>query len=321
MGKDHSHQHDHEHDHDPDHDQGRKHFHSHTQRAPEAITRAMVVTIVFMAVEAGGGWVANSLALLSDAAHMLTDIGAMLLSLFVIWVSRRPSTHRMSFGYHRAEILGALASGLTIWLLAGILVYEAIGRLRSPEEVRGSIVFVVATIGLGANLLSMRMLHHAQADNMNAKAAYLHMLSDALGSIGAIVAGAVLYFTHWKPIDAIVTIFFSLLMLASSWQLIKEAVGVLMESTPTGIDSEAVMQDLQKVGGVREAHDLHIWSVSSGRLALSVHLIAEKDTPGVLDSAMRMLEEKYKIIHTTIQVEQPDTFQSERCYDCAPTLK
>jgi cobalt-zinc-cadmium efflux system protein len=306
------------------HDDGHSHAHSHSNHAPEAIRRAMLVTILFMAVEAFGGWYANSLALYSDAAHMLTDIGAMLLSLFAIWVSRRPSTTRMSFGFHRAEILGALASGLTIWLLAGILVYEAVLRLNDPQEVSGSVVFVVATIGLIANLLSMKMLSHAQHDNMNAKAAYLHMFSDALGSVGAIVAGVVLYFTHWKPIDPIVTLFFAVLMLASSWQLVREAVGILMESTPPGIDSEDVMRDLHELGGVKEAHDLHIWAVSSGRYALSVHLIAQASalsndsSHDLLNSAIEMLEKKYKIIHTTIQIEQAETFRSERCYDCAP---
>jgi len=299
-----------------------EHEHKHGH-APEAILRAMAVTVLFMLVEGMGGWLANSLALLSDAAHMLTDVGAMLLSLFAIWVSRRPSTKKMSFGYHRAEILGALASGLIIWGLAGALVYEAILRLRHPVAVQGGTVFVIAVIGLAANLLSMRLLRHAQHHNMNAKAAYLHMFSDALGSIGAIVAGAVLFFTHWYPIDPIITIFFAILMLTSSWQLVAEAVGVLMESTPTGIDSEAVRRELQALPGVREAHDLHIWTVSSGRLALSVHLVADVPSGGdanqeVLRSANALLEEHHGIVHTTIQIELPEAFRFERCYDCGP---
>jgi cobalt-zinc-cadmium efflux system protein len=326
---DHDHDHDHG-DHDPaddrdhspghehdDHDHSHSGLHSHKHHAPSAILRAMGITLLFMFIEAAGGWFANSLALLSDAAHMLTDVGAMSLSLFAIWVSRRPSNNKMTFGYHRAEILGALASGLIIWLLAGMLVYEAILRLQNPQDVQGSVVFVVATIGLVANLVCMRMLHGAQHSNMNAKAAYLHMLSDALGSVGAIIAGVILYFTHWRPIDPIVTIFFSLLMLVSSWQLVKEAVGILMESTPESINSDDVKIDLQKLATVREAHDLHIWTVSSGRLALSVHLISDGTAHEVLTAATAMLEEKYKIIHTTIQIEHPESFQSRRCYDCA----
>jgi cobalt-zinc-cadmium efflux system protein len=308
-----SHQHDHsdEHGHDS---------HEHLQ-APAAIWRALIVTLAFMLIEAIGGYFSNSLALLSDAAHMLTDVGALLLSLFALWVSRRPSTSKMTFGYHRAEILGALASGLAIWLIAGVLIYESIQRLHSPPEVNGMIVLVVASIGLIANLASMKMLHHAKHENINVRAAYLHMVSDALGSIGAIVAGLILWLTHWKPIDPIVTILFSGLMLVGSWNLVKEAVEVLMESTPAGIDSDAVLKDLQTIQTVKEAHDLHIWSVSSGRLAMSVHLIVEDDAINgedpVLKHAITLLEDKYGILHTTIQIENSRTFSSARCYDCA----
>ena len=299
-----------------DHDHQHNHGHDHT-RAPQVIVRAIGITVVFMLIELIGGYFSNSLALISDGAHMLTDVGAMLLSLFAIWVSRRPSTSRMSFGYHRAEILGALGSGLLIWMISGLLIFEAILRLRNPPPVQGATVFVIATIGLFANILCMRMLHHARDDNMNVRAAYLHMLSDALGSIGAIVAGLVIWLTGWRPIDPIITFFFAILMLYSSFSLVKEAVGILMESTPPGIDAEQVRRDLQALASVQEAHDLHIWTVSSGRLALSVHLIAN-GPEDVLNPAMEMLETRYKIVHTTIQVERPDEFQSERCYDCGP---
>jgi cobalt-zinc-cadmium efflux system protein len=307
-------------DHD-DHDHSHGHHHGAGNKAPSAILRAIWITLVFMLIEALGGYFANSLALISDAAHMLTDIGAMLLSLFAIWVSRRPSNNKMTFGYHRAEILGALASGLAIWLIAGVLVYESILRLHSPPDVNGPIVIVIASIGLIANLLSMRMLHNAKHENMNVKAAYLHMASDALGSIGAIVAGVTLALTHWRPIDPIVTIFFSALMLIGSWNLVREAVEVLMESTPAGIDIEKVRSALQALATVKEAHDLHVWTVSSGRLALSVHLIVQSSSPGsdrksVLSAATELLEEEYNISHTTIQIEDEGSFQSERCYDC-----
>lgn len=284
--------------------------------ASVSLKRALWITVAFMFVEAIGGYFANSLALLSDAAHMLTDVGAISLSLFALWVSRRPSTPTMSFGYHRAEILGALASGLAIWLLAGLLSYEAILRLKSPPAVQGPIVFVVAAIGLCANLASMWMLHRNRDENMNIRAAYLHMIADALGSIGALIAGAVLWFTDWRPIDPIVTIFFSLMMLVGSWRLVRESVGVLMESTPAHLDPEEVRRELQALPGVKEAHDLHIWTVSSGRLALSVHLIST-EYENVLNSANQVLLDRYGIKHTTIQVEHPERFQSDRCYDCA----
>lgn len=326
MAGNHPHDHDSEHDHDHDHghDHGSAHGHSHGKMghthglAPGAIKRAMWMTLAFMAIEAIGGYVANSLALISDAAHMLTDVGAMLLSLFAIWVSRRPSNSKMTFGYHRAEILGALTSGLAIWFIAGLLIYESFVRLKSPPEVQGPIVVVVAAIGLAANLLSMRMLTHAKHENMNAKAAYMHMVSDALGSIGAVIAGIVLSLTHWRPIDPIVTLLFALLMLVSSWSLVKEAVGILMESAPSNIDSAKVLADLQALAGVTEAHDLHIWTVSSGRLAMSAHLIVSENeqSKGILNAAIEMLEQKYKILHTTIQIEEAQSFRSERCYDC-----
>lgn len=275
----------------------------------------MMVTCAFMVIEAVGGFWANSLALLSDAGHMLTDVGALLLSLFALWIARRPKTALMSFGYHRAEILGALASGLMIWLISGVLVFEAIMRLQHPEEVQGKIVFLIATIGLGANLVSMAMLHSERKENINVRAAYLHMLADSLGSVGAIIAGLVLWLTDWKPIDPIITIFFAVLMLYSSWSLVKEAVGILMESTPTGVDPHQVKEDLQAMPNVREVHDLHIWSVTTGRLALSVHIIAEKQEE-ILNAANELLKSRYGIVHTTIQVEHPDRFASERCYDC-----
>jgi cobalt-zinc-cadmium efflux system protein len=221
----------------------------------------------------------------------------------------------MSFGYHRAEILGALASGLSVWAIAGFLFFEAIRRLQSPEAVQGPVVFVIAFLGLIANFVNLRTLHGAKDHNMNVKAAYVHVMSDLMASIGAVVAGLVLWLTRWNPIDPIITILVGALMLVNSWSLIREAIKILMESTPSGLDAEKVSEALRKLEGVREVHDLHIWTVASGRLALSVHLISPEG-PVVLTRANHVLQEHYGIVHTTIQVEHPDHFQSERCYDC-----
>jgi cobalt-zinc-cadmium efflux system protein len=318
-GSHHGHEHGHDHDHDHGHGLGGllSHHHHHGD-APGAIGRAIGITLVFMVVELAGGIWANSLALISDAAHMLTDVGAMLLSLFALWVARKPKTLVMSFGYHRAEILGALASGLLIWLISGFLIYESVVRMREPPEVKGGAVLVIAAIGLAANLASMFMLRGARHENINVRAAYLHLIADSLGSVGAVIAGAVLWLTGWRPIDPIITVIFAGLMLVSSWSLVREAVGVLMESTPSGVDPASVQADLVGIPGVTEAHDLHIWSVSQGRLALSVHLVAE-DSEAVLSRANELLQERYGIVHTTIQVEHPERFRSERCYDCAPS--
>jgi cobalt-zinc-cadmium efflux system protein len=277
----------------------------------------MAVTLIFMAIELAGGYAANSLALITDGLHMGADILAMAFSLFAVWIAERPKTARMSFGYYRAEILGALASGLGIWLISGFLIFEAIVRLEHPPEVQGRTVFVIASIGLAANLLSMKMLHGSSHSNMNVKAAYLHVLSDALGSLAAIVAGAVIWITGWRPIDPLITIVAALLMLWSSWTLVAEAVNVLMESTPAGVDPESVHKELTALTGVSEVHDLHIWAVASGRLALSVHIIATAEPEQLISSANELLKEHHGIGHTTIQVEHPERFASERCYDCA----
>ena len=308
------------HAHDHLHDDHGSHRHSHVHlksTAPQAIRRAILVTVIFMIVEVVGGWVSNSLALLSDAAHMLTDVGAMLLSLFAVWVARKPTTPTMSFGYHRAEILGALVSGLLIWLIAGVLIYEAFMRMLAPPDVQGPLVFVVATIGLLANLVSMKILHSNKDENINIRAAYLHLFTDMLGSVGAIIAGLVLWLTGWRPIDPIITLVFAALMLFSSWSLVREAVSVLMESTPAHLNPSEIMKHLQALETVQEAHDLHIWTVSSGKHALSVHLISER--PGeALNQANQLLQDQHQIVHTTIQVEHPEHFESKRCYDCVP---
>jgi cobalt-zinc-cadmium efflux system protein len=317
----HGHHADHEHGHGHGHGYGHGHGHDHGPKdadsVPRALRRALAVTALFMAVEFVGGWWANSLALISDAAHMLTDVGALSLSLFAWYVSRKPSSPQMSFGYQRAEILGALASGLVIWLLAGVLVFEAVSRFRSPPAVDAPVVVGVGVIGLAANLASLFFLRRGRRDNMNVRAAYLHVVADSLGSVAAILSGVVLWLTDFRLIDPIVTLAFAALILFSSWRLVRDSVNVLMESTPAGIDAEAVRAELQAIAGVREAHDLHIWTVSSGKLALSVHLVATGDPAQVLAQANAVLEARYRILHTTIQIEHPEQFRSERCYDCA----
>lgn len=293
-----------------------QHFHRRSNpRVNQALCRALGVTLLFMGVEFAAGIWANSLALVSDAAHMLIDAGAMALSLFVQWIASRPKTKVMSFGYHRAEILGALGSGLLVWVIAGGLIHEALLRLSSPPPVVGSVVLITATLGLVANLLSMKLLHSASHENLNAKAAYIHLLSDCLGSLAAMIAGAAIWWGGVYWIDPTVTFLSAGLMVLSSWQLIKQSVEILMESTPQGTDPTEVQHDLEELSDVVEVHDLHIWSVSTGRLALSVHLISKNEN--VLGLANELLGHKYGILHTTIQIEHPERFKSERCYDCA----
>ena len=276
---------------------------------------AIGIALIFMMIEIVGGLIANSLALISDALHMFTDVGALLLGLIVLKIARWPRTKNMTYGYDRAEILGALASALSLWALCGVLIYEAIKRLIMPEEVQGPIVFVIASIGLVANLFMMRILHPSQAHSINIRAAYLHVLGDLLGSIGVILSGALLWLTQWNPIDPIITIIFALGIVYGSWKIIKQTVVILMESTPKEVDAHAVERDLLSIPGVKEVHDLHIWSVSTKKIALSAHLVAENPKK-TLNEAHQIIEEKHNFHHMTLQIEEPQSFESRFCYDC-----
>lgn len=291
------------------------HDHDHDHAHGKALHTAMWIAAVFMLIEVIGGWIANSLALISDALHMFTDVGALLLGLIAMKISKRRSSDTMSFGYHRAEILGALASAVSLWALCGVLVYEAIERLIRPEAVEGPVVFVVASFGLIANIIMMKLLHHGQSHNLNMRAAYLHVLGDLLGSVGVILSGIILWLTEWYPIDPIITIVFAIAILYGSGKVIKQTVRILMESAPIGTDPVAIKKDLLSIPTVREVHDLHIWSVSTKKTALSAHLIAD-DTQLALREAHRIIEENHQIHHMTIQVEDPNSFESKYCYDC-----
>lgn len=280
-----------------------------------AVHIALWIAFFFMLMELVGGWIANSLALISDGLHLFTDVGAFLLSLIALRIARWPSTPEMSYGYHRAEILGALASAVSLWVLSGVLIYEAIGRFFHPVEVQGLLVFGIATAGLVANLLMMRVLHHSQHHNLNVRAAYLHVLGDLLGSVGVILSGIILWLTNWSPIDPLITILFACQIIYTSSKLIKQTVNILMEGAPAGLDIAGLQKDLSTLPGVKEVHDFHTWAVSSSRAAISVHLVSK--TPAVsLNAAHKLLEEKYQIQHMTIQVEDPEHFEPKYCYDC-----
>lgn len=290
--------------------------HSHKKHVHrKALNTALIIALIFMVVEVIGGIIANSLALISDALHLFTDVGALLLSLIVLKIAHLPSTPKMSYGYHRAEILGALASALSLWALCGVLIYEAVTRLISPPEVKGPIVFIIASVGLIANLMMLRTLHSSQGENLNVRAAYLHVIGDLLGSIGVIISGAILWITHWNPIDPIISILFSLGIVYGSGKIIKQSIAILMEATPESIDALALQKDLSSIPGVKEVHDLHIWAVSAKKVALSAHLIAD-NTQAVLNEAHRLIEKKYGISHMTIQMEDPAHFEPRYCYDC-----
>ncbi len=289
-----------------------------SDRSISALKRALVITLAFMIVEAIGGYYANSLALLSDALHMLMDGGALGVSLFVAWVSKRQAPRGYTYGFQRVEILGALVNGLLIWLLSGFLIYESIERFQSPPMVRGELLFWVALVGLGANLASLYFLHRSSKENLNVKSAYLHVLTDSIGSVGVMIAGAVISMTGWQIVDPIVTVILAGLMLWSSWRLVREAVEILLERSPGHLRLDEIEQALSLIVGVKAFHDLHVWTLSSGSVALSVHLIGEpeRDSDELLHEASHVLEERFAITHTTIQVEREGSHLSDHCGNC-----
>lgn len=275
------------------------------------------MTLAFAGIELVGGFFANSLALISDSVHMVTDAGALGLSLFVLWVSQKKAPDEYTYGFQRVEILGALLNGLLVWLVAGILIFESFDRFRHPADVNGEWVFWIATVGLLANLISLYFLHKSSKENLNVRSAYLHVLADSLGSVGAMIAGAVISLTGYREIDPLITVILSALMCWSSWRLIREAIGILLERSPGHLRMEEIQTSLSTLVGVKEVHDLHVWTLSSGTVALSAHLVsAAAETGELLHEAVHLLEEKFGITHTTIQVEPEDSEVADHCGSC-----
>lgn len=286
------------------------------QKEKKAFYAAISIGIFFLLLELIGGLVANSLALISDALHLFLDVGALLLGIFVIALFKRPPTLKKSFGYQRAEVLGALLSGILLWVLMIFLVYEGIERLFKPQKVQGLIVLIIASIGVVANFIMMKLLHPGERGSMNLTAAYLHILGDLLGSIGVVVSGIIIMLTGFYPIDPIITFFMAALILYSSGKMILEGVHILMEGVPTKINMRALYNDLINLPGVKEVHDLHVWSLSSKQKSLSVHLVATSEETKLLKLAHELIDEKYHIHHMTIQIEDPKHFEKKYCFDC-----
>ncbi len=277
-----------------------------------ALTAVLVISAMFMAVEVVGGVMANSLALLADAGHMLTDVVAVALALFVAWIARRPATPEKTYGYLRLEILAALVNGTALFVIAGSIVWEAVERIGSSPEVEPRILFGVASAGLVANLLSMRILHRGHSHSLNIRGAYLHVVSDLLGSVGAILAGVIIMFTGWMPADPIISVLIAMLILGSAWRLVRESVDVLLEGTPPHISMKDVEAQIAEIAGVTDVHDLHVWTVTSGVVAMSGHVVVPDSgvSQQVLEAAQSRME-GLGIHHITVQIEHDRTCVEE----------
>jgi len=300
------HVHKHDHDHQLSLDKGETHVHHHLGHESNHRTLLIAVALTFgyALVEAAAGWWSGSLALLSDAGHMVTDSSALGLAAIAAWLARRPPSTRHSYGLVRAEIMAALFNSMLMLALIVWIVAEALDRFQRPHPVAGGIVMVVAILGLLLNILVGWVLSHG-AQSLNSRAALLHVIGDALGSIAAIAAGATIYFTGWTPIDPILSIVVSFLILFSAVNLLREAMHVLMEGVPAHIRLETVGRDLAAIDGVMRVHDLHIWTLSSGTIALSAHLEVRALTswPGILAAARERMAARHGIRHITLQPE------------------
>jgi cobalt-zinc-cadmium efflux system protein len=266
---------------------------------------ALALSCIYFFAELIGGFLTNSLALLSDAGHMLSDIGALTLSLFAFRIAKRPATVSSTFGYHRVEILAALFNGLTLWLIVGVIFAAAYNRFLDPPPVESYGMMVVASVGLLVNIVAGAILYGSHHHNLNLRGAFLHIVSDALGSVGAITAGLIMVFTGWYVADPMISILIGLLILHASWNLVKESLSVLMQAVPKGIRLEDVQKCLEEVEGVSKVHDLHVWAVTSDLFTLSAHAVVENggDFHQVLNGIEEALKERFNIEHTTIQLE------------------
>ena len=272
------------------------------------LTAVLAISATVMLVEAAGGWLAHSLALVADAGHLLADVAALGLSLVVAHLAHRPATAERTYGLLRLEILAALVNGAALIVIALGIAFEAYRRWRTPGEVQGALLFAVAGLGLAANAAGAVILHHGHDHSLNQRGAYLHIVSDLLGAAGALAASAIILATGWVRADSLVSGLIALLILASAWRLVKESTDILLEAAPTHIALGDVHDRIASVPGVSSVHDLHVWTVTSGVIAMSGHLVVRdlRDNQRVLEAVQERLA-GLGIEHVTVQLERDPT--------------
>lgn len=309
MNRSHSHDHGHSHAHG--------HIHMHDAANERRIAWAMWITGGFMIVEAAGGWLSGSLALIADAGHMLTDTGALALAWLAVRLARRPADTARSFGYVRAEILAAFLNGAVMIALAAWIIVEAAFRIFEPVPILAGPMLIVAIVGLLVNIASFTLLHGGEG-NLNMRGAALHVLGDLLGSVAAIVAAVIIMYTGFTPIDPILSVFVAVLILRGAIAVTRDAAHILMEGTPEGIDADTVADDLTtNIPSVKDVHHVHAWSLASGRVLVTLHAVLK---PGAsqgtaLTAIKERLAERYGVTHATVQIEP------EECPDMGETLE
>ncbi len=305
------------------HDHSHRHDHSHSHninnaKEKKALIIVLGLTFSFMIVEAVAGFYTGSLALLSDAGHMLTDVFAVSLAFFAIWFKEKPPTPTKTFGFYRAEILAAFFNSLLLFAISAGILIEAYKRLLTPHEVKSVEMTIVAVVGLLINLTSAYVLFKYQSGNLNIKGALYHVISDALGSVGAIVAGIIMITTKWYYADSLISILVSILIIRGAWVLFKESSHILLEGTPKGIDLDLVKTCICSKENVISVHDLHVWTLTQGFEALSAHVVVQDmdNSENILSDLKKELSEKFKISHVTLQLEIDECDETNGpCYD------
>lgn len=286
---------------------GHDHAHGRTANAA-ALTKALLLTGTFLVIEVIAGILTNSLALISDAAHMMTDTAGLAIALAAIKIGERPADSRRTFGYQRFEILAAAFNAIMLFVVAGYILYEGYHRLMQPSEIKSLPMLAVAVAGLVTNLIAMRLLESGKEHSLNVKGAYLEVWSDMLGSIGVIAAAIIIWLTGWVWVDAVVAVGIGLWVLPRTWKLFKETVNILLEGVPENIDRDAVAAALKALPGVRDLHDLHLWALTSNVPSLSVHIVLAPAASGedTRKAVEALLELRFHITHTTVQTELED---------------
>lgn len=285
---------------------GHAHRTTAAARSRGRLQAVLVLTGAFLVVEAVGAWFTGSLALAADAGHMLTDVGGLALALFAIWIAARPPTPEKTFGYYRAEILASVVNALLLLVAAGWILVEAYQRLLAPREVLGGPMMAVAGLGLAVNLLGAWLLRRGAGESLNIRAAYLEVLADALTSLAVLAAAAVVTVTGWTVADPLASAVIALLIVPRTWRLLRQAVNILLEGVPAHLELGEIEAAMLAVPGVRRVHDLHVWTLTSGREAMSAHVVVDDpaDSERLLDELHRVLHARFGIDHTTIQLDK-----------------
>jgi cobalt-zinc-cadmium efflux system protein len=289
------------------------HNHSAAHQSVGRLRAVLALTLAYLAVEIVGGVLTGSLALIADAGHMLTDVAGVSMALLAIWFAARPATPEKTYGYYRLEILAALTNGFLLFGVAGYILFEAFRRFSQPPDVLGLPMLGVAGVGLVVNITSAYLLLHGQKNSLNMRGAFLEVVSDMLGSVAVIIAGLVILLTGFNLVDPIASVVIGLFILPRTWALMNEAVHILLEGAPKGVDLATVRQHVLETPGVADVHDLHAWTITSGMNVISAHVVIERavSQEQVLDDLCRCLSDDFDIEHSTFQIESTDRRATE----------